>query len=93
MRILTNHRSETARYTAEELSKYVRLITNCEIMPTIEYTDTLPALCDDAVVLATLDELLLDTSDLSDPFIEDIIDVDVRKGRSMGYILRSHRGG
>ena len=88
MRILTHLKTETARYAAEELSKYIRLITKCDIMPSIEYTEMLPELSEGDVILAHLGELSLDISDLSDPFIDDIIDVDIKN--CSGYIAGSN---
>ena len=87
MKILTHHTSETVRYAAEELVKYVRLITKCEINPTIEYTDALPEKEDGAIVLGLLGEMGLDTSDLSDPFVEDIIDIKLfaKIAEKIGY--------
>ena len=87
MKILTHLKTETARYAAEELLKYIKLITKCAIVPEIEYTEGVPTLTDDAIVLAHLDDLSLDISDLSDPFIEDIIDVDIKN--CGGYIAGS----
>jgi len=85
MKIITAHDTQTLRYTVEELIKYVRMITKCEIMPEYEFVETLPAEQDgDTVVLGFLDELGLDTSDLLDAFTEDIIDVNIQNGA--GYI-------
>jgi len=89
MKILTVHNSETGRYCANELVKYIRLMTDCTVMPEIVYADELPDMpCDDTIVLALLGELGLDSSDLCDPFIEDIIDVDIKNGA--GYIAGSN---
>ncbi len=89
MRILTCRRTEPAKYAVNECIKYIRYITNCEIMPECEYANEYPKLpCENTIVLGLLDELGLDTSDLSDPFIEDIIDIDIVNGS--GYIAGSN---
>ena len=88
MRILTHRKTEPMIYAAEELSRYIRLITKCEIIPSIEYTEEIPALQEGDIVLAHLSDLSLDTSDLSDPFIDDIIDIDVKN--CTGYIAGSN---
>ena len=78
MRILTCRTNETAKYSVNELIKYIRMITSCEIMPEYEYADAYPALpCEDTIVLGLIDELNLDTSDLNDPFVDDIIDIKI----------------
>ena len=70
MKIITAHDTQTLRYTVEELIKYVRMITKCEIMPEYEFVETLPAEQDgDTVVLGFLDELGLDTSDIIDTWV------------------------
>ena len=89
MRILTCRTNETAKYSVNELIKYIRMITNCEIMPEYEYADAYPAIpCEDTIVLGLLDELNLDTSDLNDPFVDDIIDIKIENG--VGYIAGSN---
>ena len=88
MRILTHHTTEPIKYAAEELSKYVRLITKCEIVPEIVYTEALPDAEEGDIILAHLSELSLDASDLSDPFVEDIIDIDIKN--CTGYIAGSN---
>lgn len=89
MKILTCRKTETAEYAAQELAKYIRHITRCQIMPEVVFADTYPALpCEDTIVLGSLDELSLSTADLSDPFIEDIVDIDVVN--ACGYIAGSN---
>jgi len=89
MRILTCRTTEPAKYSVNELIKYIRMMTNCEIMPEYEYAEEYPALpSEDTIVLGLLDELGLDSSDLSDPFIEDIIDIKIENG--VGYIAGSN---
>ena len=88
MRILTHHNTGTMKYAAEELSRYIRLITKCEIIPEIVYTEDLPLAEVGDITLAHLDDLSLDTSDLRDPFLEDLIDVDIKD--CSGYIAGSN---
>ena len=88
MRILTCHNSETIRYAAEELSKYIRLITRCEIFPNIEPAEAVADRLPDDIILGRLEELSLDATDLSDPFVEDIIDIDIKN--CGGYIAGSN---
>lgn len=77
--------SHRARYYMSELEKYVKKVTNGEVEVISEYgAKPRP----DALVLAHLDELSLDTSDLFDPMIEDIIDVNVKN--CVGYIAGSN---
>lgn len=89
MRILTCLKSETAKYTVNELIKYIRLMTDCEVLPEACFADAIPsAPDDDTIFLGLLSNLHLDESDLDDPFIEDIIDLDVNCGN--GYICGSN---
>jgi len=76
-------------YAAEELQKYVMQLSRGKIVPQIIYVDKLPNIKKtDGIVLALLEELSLDMSDLQDAFIEDIIDIDVENGK--GYIAGSN---
>jgi len=86
MKIILLQGCETVQYAAEELKKYVTAMSRGAIVP---------ALCHDpeedrtgAIVLGLLEALGRDTSDLSDPFIEDIIDVDITNG--VGFIAGSN---
>ena len=89
MKILFRRDTETMRYAVDELIKYVRLITNCEIMPEAETTPVLSKNApENTVVLGLLSELSLDTSDLDDDFVDDIIDIDIKNGS--GYIAGSN---
>ncbi len=74
-----------ARYYMSELEKYVSKVTNGEVTVVGEF-GAKPR--DNALVLCHLDELSLDTSDLSDPMFEDIIDIDVKNG--IGHIAGSN---
>ena len=89
MRIMTKANSETLYYAATELLKYTRLMSDCALSPPIELVDTLPTVPPaDAILLGSLDELSLDTSDLSDPFVEDIVAGDVQN--YSGYLAGSN---
>ncbi|MBQ9777553.1 MAG: hypothetical protein IJW22_01385, partial [Clostridia bacterium] len=89
MKIIVRVGSETLQYAATELLKYTRAMTNCTLSPTLEQVDCLPdPLPEDAIVLGLLSDLGLDTSDLQDPFIEDIVDVRVQN--YSGYIAGSN---
>ena len=89
MKILTAQKQETVMYAAEELRKYILGMSRGEIVPEIKYLDSVSKSDFDAgIVLGFLDELSLDTSDLEDDFIEDIIDVNVKACK--GYIAGSN---
>ena len=89
MKIITKSKNETLLYAAEELKKYVLTMSRGAIVAEIELLDTVSR-ADSAsgIVLGLLSELSLDTSDLFDDFIEDIIDVDV--SGTCGYIAGSN---
>ena len=89
MKILTAHREETLTYAAEELKKYILGMSRGEINPEIRYVDSVSeSNFEEGIVLGFLGELSLDTSDLEDDFIEDIIDVNVKACK--GYIAGSN---
>jgi len=88
MKIITAQRGDTAEYFTAELKKYMMQMSRGDIVPEISWADTLPEKPEDAIVLALLEELQLDTSDLTDPFIEDIIDINIQNG--CGYIAGSN---
>lgn len=87
MRIIYAQQNETVEYAASELKKYVSEMSRGKIVPQICRDIRLTG-CKDGIVLAGLEELSLDRSDLTDPYIEDIIDVDVHNGS--GYIAGSN---
>ncbi len=87
MRIITSTQQETLCYAAEELKKYVVAMSGGTICPDIVYGGALDA-AEDTVLLATLCELGLVKGEQYDPFVDDIIDVNV-KGLS-GYIAGSN---
>ncbi|MBO7303982.1 MAG: DUF4838 domain-containing protein [Clostridia bacterium] len=87
MKIVTTRSTETVVYAAEELKKYITAMSKGKIVPEFVFGSAAKP-TDGAIVLGTLDELSLDTSDLSDPFIEDIVDVDVTN--LSGYIAGSN---
>ena len=89
MKIIAKTGNETIRYAALELLKYIRRMSGCSMMPILEMTEELPALpVEDAIVLGLLDDLGLDTSDLADPFMEDILDIRVEG--TTGYLAGSN---
>jgi len=88
MKIITAQKGETAEYFVSELKKYIVQMSRGSIVPTIEFSDVLPQESKDAILLGTLEELSLNTSDLYDPFIEDIIDIHIENGK--GYIAGSN---
>ena len=77
-------KSQTADYILSELEKYVAKVTDGQVG--VSKTHDLSA--DNLLVLGLLDDLALDTSDLDDPFIEDIVDIDVKNGA--GHIAGSN---
>lgn len=89
MKILTLNKGETFEYSATELKKYIVAMSSGSINPEIIYGGTLSDIEEgNTILLGTLDTLGLDTSDLTDPVLEDIIDVKVN-GLS-GYISGSN---
>lgn len=88
MRIITSHKGDTAEYFVSELKKYITLMSRGAIVPVVEYADCISKNEDDAITLGFLSELSLDESDLTDPFIEDIVDIDIKNG--VGYIAGSN---
>lgn len=84
MKIFLSSRNETVEYAAEELKKYIVAMSRGRINP--EITDSGDS--SSGIVLGTLDELSLDTSDLTDPFVEDIVDIKVKN--AVGYIAGSN---
>jgi len=89
MKIVTAQRGDTAEYFTAELKKYITVMSRGKIIPEIRYVDVLPTVSSDTIVLALLEELGLSTADLTDPFIEDIIDIRIENG--CGYIAGSNQ--
>lgn len=89
MKILVARDGECTQYAAEELKKYIVAMSDGSINPEIIYGAE-AKIPDEAqtVVLADLTSLGLDTSDLSDPMIDDIIDVNI--DALGGYIAGSN---
>ena len=85
MKMYLKERCETVEYAAEELKKYVVTMSRGAIHPTVTdaYEDN-----SDGITLGTLEQLSLDTSDLTDPTTEDIVDADVVNG--VGYLAGSN---
>jgi len=89
MKIITALKGETVIYAAEELKKYITEMSRGKIVPLLTFCDTLPEKIEkDTITLALLDDLNLDTSDLDDAFIDDILDVDIKN--LTGYIAGSN---
>jgi len=84
MKIILKERNETLEYAADELKKYITAMSRGKILPKV--TESTEA--DEGITLALLSELSLDESDLDDPFIDDIIDIDISDG--VGYIAGSN---
>ncbi|MBE6966326.1 MAG: DUF4838 domain-containing protein [Ruminococcaceae bacterium] len=89
MRIIFLQRNETVEYAAAELKKYLLRMSRGKINAEIFCEDISgEGIPEETIVLATLPELSLDTSDLFDAFVEDIIDIDVKN--LSGYIAGSN---
>lgn len=89
MKIFAVQNNETIEYASLELKKYVMGLSRGTIIPKICYVESLPKKPEKySILLGLLEELSLDRSDLSDPFIEDIIDIDVQE--CTGYIAGSN---
>lgn len=89
MKIITMQKGDTAEYAAAELKKYITQLSRGQVVPELCFVEELPPDAEkDSIVLASLEELSLDQSDLFDPFVEDIIDIDIRNGA--GYIAGSN---
>lgn len=76
MDIIKINKTETAEFAAEEIMKYLRMMT-----PDIDGFDG-------EIRLGLLEEFSFDTSDVSDPFVDDVIDIDIVGGS--GYIAGSN---
>ena len=88
MKIITAQKGETAEYFVSELKKYIVGMSRGAILPQVEFVNVLPSCEKEAICLGLLDELSLDISDLFDPFIEDIVDINIENG--YGYIAGSN---
>ena len=95
MKIIAAQKNDTVAYAASELKKYITELSRGSIVPEICPVDELPVLSvgmwtekENSIVLGLLEELALDTSDLTEPFIDDIIDVNVTNCN--GYIAGSN---
>ena len=76
--------SDTSEYILQELRKYVGKVTRGQM--SVNVTDKIT---DGTLVLGLLSDLSLYEGDLKDPFIEDIIDIDVKNG--VGHIAGSNQ--
>ena len=88
MRILVVSQGECADYAADELRKYIVAMSNGEISPETEHNANPCTATEQDIVLGLLCELGLDESDLDDPMIDDIIDVEINN--FSGYIAGSN---
>ena len=89
MRIYFKRSHETIDYAAEELKKYVTTLSRGSVVPCVFCEESCKEQqMQNGIVLGLLDELQLDTGDLEDPFVEDIIDIQIQKGT--GYIAGSN---
>ena len=86
MYIYVTKDTETLGYAAEELKKYIRIMSEGKIIADVIRSEEKK--CGEGITLGLLSELSLDTSDLKDPVLEDIIDLRV-DGLS-GYIAGSN---
>ncbi len=85
-----NENYNNSEYAAQELKKYITWLSRVKIIPEIFIGVAAPEKIEnDTIVLALLEDLNLDISDLSDPFMEDILDIDVKN--LTGYIAGSNR--
>jgi hypothetical protein len=84
MKIVTKHYAETIVYAAEELKKYITAMSVGAIIPELCLDSSDACSDDEVIILGTLEELSLSTEGLSDPFIEDIIDINIKN--LSGYI-------
>ena len=90
MKIITTQKNDTVEYAAQELKKYIISMSRGDIVPEIFIGTSSPEkIEDDTIILALLEDLNLDTSDLFDPFMEDILDIDIKN--LTGYIAGSNR--
>ncbi len=90
IKIITAQKGETAEYAAQELKKYILQMSRGEILAEISFAISLPSVIEEGtIVLGLLNELSLDQSDLADPFIEDILDIDIKN--LTGYIAGSNQ--
>ena len=82
MKIITLRNTETIMYAAEELKKYLSMV---DPSVTAEITSENDG---EGIILGLLSDLNLDTSDVSDAMIDDVIDVNIDSLR--GYIAGSN---
>ena len=85
MKILVKSDGETLRYAAEELKKYITAMSDGEIFCEIALdTEASVRSLSGRIILGELSALGLPCDDLTDPIVEDIVDVEIN-GLS-GYI-------
>lgn len=89
MKIRVFKQSETVCYAVEELIKYLGTMTKGACLPTMELIeDPCDPMQEGSIVMGLLEELGRDCSDVEDPFLDDLIDIDIRNGE--GYIAGSN---
>ena len=84
MKIIYLQENETLRYAAEELAKYYVMMTGKDV-PEIAFAEK-PCAC--AVSLGLLSDLSRSAEDVSDPVLDDVLDISVENGK--GFIAGSN---
>ena len=88
MKIIISGGGECISYAAEELKKYIIGLSDGAVCPEISCEKRMLPAGEDEIILGGLCELGLDESDLSDPVLDDIIDVKI--DNLSGYIAGSN---
>lgn len=89
MKIQILRHTETLDYAVQELFKYLRTMTCGRLPMTLEVVEDFSRSWQEpTIALGLLEELALDASDVEDPVLDDVIDVDVKNGA--GYIAGSN---
>ena len=88
MKIIVLNKTEPAELAALELKKYITAMTLGSAIPELDFVSSLSCYAEEGIILASLSDLKLDVSDLSDPVLEDIIDINVKN--ASGYIAGSN---
>lgn len=89
MKIQILRHTETVDYAVQELFKYLRTMTGGRLPVTLEVVEGFSfSEQEPTIALGLLEELACDASDVEDPVLDDVIDVDVKNG--VGYIAGSN---
>lgn len=88
MKIIVLNKTEPSELAALELKKYISAMTAGNTVPEIDCVSELYNDFFDGIILGTLSDLSLDQTDLYDPVLEDIVDINVSNGT--GYIAGSN---